>query len=146
MEENQVIRKLNWLYYGQMIIACLVWGVMDFAARKGMYVALDTMSQLGKIVQYVVIADAIITIPLGLYLIKWIKPQTNDKYFKCAGARILLVSNAMPVGVFAYYWMAGYGSMLWVAAMAAVALYFSKPTTDKMEQEMTPDDPNEPKY
>ena len=140
------VRKLNWLYYGQMVIACLVWGAMEYSARKGLYEPLDTMSQLGKIVQYIVIFDALITIPLGLYLIKWLKPQTDDTYFKCAAARILLVSNTMPLGILAFYWMAGYRSMLWIAAIAAIALYFSKPTLGKMEQEMTPPDPNEETY
>ena len=140
------VRKLNWLYYGQMVIAVLVWGAMEFAARKGVYEPLDPMSQLGKIVQYIVIIDALITIPLGLYLVKWVKPQTNGKYFKCAATRILLVANAMPIGIFAYYWMAGYKSMLWIAAIAAIALYFSKPMLGKMEQEMKPEDPNEEKY
>ena len=143
---EQVVKKLNWIYYGQMLIACLVWGAMEYAARQGLYEPLDTMSQLGKIVQYVVIFDALITIPLGLYLIKWLKPQTEQKYFKCAAARILLVSNAMPIGIFAFYWMAGYQSMLWIAAISAIALYFSKPTIGKMDKEMTPDDPNQETY
>ena len=36
--------------------------------------------------------------------------------------------------------------MMWLAAMSAVAWYFTKPTLGKMEQEMTPKDPNEPTY
>jgi hypothetical protein len=36
--------------------------------------------------------------------------------------------------------------MLWVAAIAAVAWYFTKPTLGKMEQEMQPEDPNMPTY
>ncbi len=146
MEEKQVIRRLNWIYYSQMAIACIVCGAMEFAARKGLYEPLDTMSQLGKIVQYIVIFDALITIPLGLYLIKWLKPLTNEKYFKLAAARILLVSNPMPIGIFAFYWMAGYQSMLWIAAISAIAWYFSKPTLGKMDKEMTPDDPNQETY
>lgn len=146
MEEKQVIRRLNWIYYGQMAIACIVCGAMEFAARKGLYEPLDAMSQLGKIVQYIVIFDALITIPLGLYLIKWFKPLTNEKYFKLAAARILLVSNCMPIGIFAFYWMAGYQSMLWIAAISAIAWYFSKPTLGKMDKEMTPDDPNQETY
>ena len=143
---ENVVRKLNWIYYGQMVIAFLVLGMMEFAARKGLYEPLDPMSQLGRIVQYIVIIDALITIPLGLYLIKWLKPQTEKKYFKLAAARILLVSNTMQWGILAYYWMIGYRSMLWVAAIAAIAWYFSKPTIGKMEQEMKPEDPNEEKY
>lgn len=144
--EEKIIKKLNWIYYGQMVIALIVLTTMYYMFSKHLYEPLDSMSQLGKIVQYIVIFDALITIPLGLYLVKLFKPQTLDKYFKCAGARILLVSNTMPLGIAAFYWMNGYQSMLWVAAISAIAWYFSKPTLGKMEKEMTPDDPNMPTY
>lgn len=143
---EQVVKKLNWIYYSQMVITCIVWGVMTYAFSHGLYEPLDVLSQPGVTVQYIIIFDALITIPLGLYLVKFFKPQTDEKYFKLAGARILLVSNAMPLGVFAFYWMGGYRSMIWVAAIAAIAWYFSKPSIGKMEKEMTPDDPNLPTY
>ena len=141
-----VIKKLNWIYYSQMVITLIVLTAMYYAFSKGLYEPLDRMSQLGTTVQYILIIDALITIPLGLYLIKWLKPATEQKYFKLAAARILLVSNTMPLGIAAYYWMGGYQSMFWVAAISAIAWYFTKPTRGKMEQEMTPQDPNIPTY
>lgn len=143
---NNVINKLNWIYYGRMVFALIVLTAMYYAFSKGLYEPLDRMSKLGQAVQYFIIIDALITIPLGLYLVKWFKPQTNERYFKIAATRILLVSNSMPLGIAAYYWMGCYQSMLWVAAIAAVAWYFTKPTLGKMEQEMTPPDPNIPTY
>ena len=143
---EQVVRKLNWIYYSQMIIALIVLTAMYYAFSKGLYEPLDRMSHVGVIVQYIIIFDALITIPLGLYLVKLFKPKTEDKYFKIAATRILLVSNSMPLGILAYYGMGCYQSMLWVAAIAAVAWYFTKPTLGKMEQEMTPPDPNIPTY
>ena len=143
---EQVVKKLNCIYYGQMAIALIVLTAMYYAFSKGLYEPLDRMSKAGQILQYVVIFDALLTIPLGLYLVKYFKPQTDRAYFKCAGARILLVSNSMILGIFAFYWMGGYKSMLWVAAIAAIAWYFSKPTLGKMEQEMKPKDENEETY
>lgn len=143
---DKIIRQLNWIYYIQMVIALIVLTAMYYAWSKGLYEPLDRMSSLGQTIQYIVIFDALITIPLGLYLVKWRKPQTYHAYFKCAGARILLASNSMPLAIAAYYWMGCYQSMLWVAAIAAVAWYFTKPTLGKMEQEMTPEDPNIPTY
>ena len=143
---EQVLRRLNWVYYSQMAIALIVLTAMYYAFSKGLYEPLDKMSTLGQAVQYVVIADALITIPLGLYLVKLCKPQTDTAYFKVAAARILLVSNTMPLGIAAFYWMGGYQSMLWVAAISAIAWYFSKPTAGKMDQELTPDDPNRETY
>ena len=142
----ETVKKLNWIYYGQMVIALIVLSTMYYAFSKSLYEPLNPSSQIGMIVQYFIIFDALITIPLGLYLIKFFKPQTERLYFKLAGARILLVSNTMPLGIVAFYWMGGYKSMLWVAAIAAIAWYFSKPTLGKMEQEMKPEDPNEEKY
>ena len=141
-----IVRKLNWIYYIQMIVALLALTAMYYAWSKGLYEPLDRMSTLGTTVQYIIIFDALITIPLGLYLVKLCKPQTDQAYFKCAATRILLASNAMPLGIIAYYWMGCYQSMLWVAAIAAIAWYFSKPTLGKMEQEMTPQDPNAETY
>lgn len=143
---EKTIKQLNWIYYSQMAISLIVLTAMYYAFSKGLYEPLDRMSQTGQIVQYIIIFDALITIPFGLYLVKLFKPQTQKKYLKCAGARILLVSNAMPLGIFAFYWMGGYKSMLWVAAIAAIAWYFSKPTLRKAELEMTPQDPNQESY
>ena len=143
---EQVSRKLNWIYYGQMVIALIVLTAMYYSFSKGLYEPLDTLSQSGIAVQYIIIIDALVTIPVGLYLIKLFKPRTEKKYFKLAAARILLVSNTMPLGILAYYAFGCYQSMLWVAAIAAIAWYFSKPTLAKMEQEMTPPDPNIPTY
>ena len=140
------IKKLNWIYYSQAVITLIALSAMYYAFTKGLYEPLDTLSTLGRTVQYVIIFDALISIPLGLYLVKLFKPQTTNAYFKCAATRILLVSNTMPLGVVAFYWMGGYQSMIWVAAIAAVAWYFSKPTVAKMEQEMTPNDDNQETY
>lgn len=143
---EQVVRKLNWIYYGQMIIALIVLTAMYYAFSKGLYEPLDRMSRTGVALQYIIIFDALVTIPLGLYLIKLFKPQTENKYFKLAATRILLVSNSMPLGIFAYYAMGCYQSMLWVAAIAAVSWYFTKPTLGKMEQEMKFSDKKEETY
>ena len=143
---EQTVRKLNWIYYAQMIIALIVLSAMYYAFMKGLYEPLDRMSKSGQLIQYIIIFDALITIPLGLYLVKLFKPQTDEKYFKVAATRILLVSNTMPLGIAAYYAFGCYQSMLWVAAIAAVAWYFAKPTLGKMEQEMKPEDPNIPTY
>ena len=143
---ESIIKKLNWIYYGQMVIALIVLSAMYYAFSKGLYEPLDRMSQTGQMVQYIIIFDALLTIPLGLYIVKYFKPQTPEKYFKLAATRILLVSNSMQLGIFAFYWMGGYKSMLWVAAIAAIAWYFSKPTLGKMEEEMKPQDPNEETY
>ena len=143
---ENVVRKLNWIYYGQMVIALIVLSAMYYAFSKGLYEPWDRLSAKGQLIQYIIIFDALITIPLGLYLVKLFKPKTDKQYFKVAASRILLASNTMPLGILAYYGFGCYQSMLWVAAIAAIAWSFSKPTIGKMEQEMKPEDPNMPTY
>jgi hypothetical protein len=143
---NNVVRHLNWYYYGVMILSIIALTVMYYAFMHQWYTPLDRFTTTGMVVQYFVIFDALITIPLGLYLIKWRKPQTLEAYQKLAVWRILLVSNTMPLGLIAFYWMGGYRSMMWVSAIAAIAWFFTKPTLAKVDKEMTPDDPNMPTY
>lgn len=144
--EEKIIKQLNGWYYGFMGASLVALTAMYYAFSKGLYMPLDRMSQMGVIVQYVIIFDALITIPLGLYLIKLFKPQTLERYRSFATWRIILVSNSMPLGIIAFYWMGGYRSMLWVAAIAAIAWYFTKPTLGKLDQEMNQSTNNEETY
>jgi hypothetical protein len=116
---------------------------------------IDSLSTLGQAIQYVVIFDALVTIPLGLYICKkqCTKLSTLDNeeeklqgYKKAASLRILLVSNTMVFAIAAFYLMGAYQSMLWVAAVSAIGWYFTKPSERKMELELQPKDPNQEQY
>ena len=144
--EEKVIRTLNWYYYGVMVVSLIALTVMYYLYTHGLYEPLDTMSTVGMTIQYVVIFLALITIPGGLYLVKFFKPDTLEKYQNLATGRILLVSSSMPLGIVTYYLFGCYQSMLWVAAIAAIAWYFSKPTLGKLQQEMKPEDPGQETY
>lgn len=146
--EQKIVKQLNWFYYGIMVFSLLVLTVMYLMREKGVFTPLDYKTQLGQMIQYAVIFDMLITIPLGLYLIKWRKPVDLKQYRKLATLRILLVGNSLPLGIVAHYLMgtSEYMSMLWIAAIAAIAWYFTKPTVGKIESEMTPQDPNTPTY
>lgn len=143
---EKVVRTLNWYYYGVMVLSLIALTIMYYLFSKGMYEPIDPLSQLGATLQYVVIFAALITIPLGLYLIKWLKPQTLEKYEQLAICRIIMVSGTLPLGIILFYLLGGYKPMMWVAAIAAVSWYFTKPTIGKIEQEMEPKDPNEETY
>lgn len=155
MQEKQVIRSLNWAYYAMMIISLIALTGMYYGLLHDWYMPIDKQSTLGMVIQYIVIFDALITIPGGLYGFKHLcEPlQTKEdraeqlkRYRKIALWRIVLVSSAMPLGIIAFYWLGAYKSMLWVAAIAAIAWYFTKPSEAKMEIELTPKQPNEENY
>ena len=144
--EEKIIRHLNWIYYGVMIAAIVAYTVMYYVVSKGMIAFFDPNSQLGQVLQFVVIITALVCIPFGLYLIKLKKPKTLEEYGQLASIRIFVVGGIMTPAVMIYFLLGCYRPMIWVAAISAVAWYFTKPTLGKMEKEMTPEDPNIPTY
>ena len=153
--EQKIIRTLNVYYYGIMALTLLAGTLAYFLIMKDYVQPIDSLSTLGQAIQYVVIFDALVTIPLGLYLCKkqCTKLSTLDNeeeklqgYKKAASLRILLVSNTMVFAIAAFYLMGAYQSMLWVAAVSAIGWYFTKPSERKMELELQPKDPNQETY
>ena len=153
--EQKIIRTLNVYYYGIMALTLLAGTLAYFLIMKDYVQPIDSLSTLGQAIQYVVIFDALVTIPLGLYLCKkqCTKLSTLDNeeeklqgYKKAALLRILLVSNTMVFAIAAFYLMGAYQSMLWVAAVSAIGWYFTKPSVRKMELELQPKDPNQETY
>ena len=153
--EQKIIRTLNVYYYGIMALTLIAGTLAYFLIMKEYVQPIDSLSTLGKTIQYVVIFDALLTIPLGLYLCKKqckklsVLENEEEKllgYKKAATMRILLVSNTMVFAIAAFYLMGAYQSMLWVAAVAAIGWYFTKPSERKMELEHQPQDPTQENY
>ena len=153
--EQKIIRTLNLYYYGIMALTLLAGTLAYFLITKDYVQPIDSLSALGQAIQYIVIFDALVTIPLGLYLCKKqctkLSMLDNDEeklqgYKKAASLRILLVSNTMVFAIAAFYLMGAYQSMLWVAAVSAIGWYFTKPSERKMELELQPNDPNQEQY
>jgi hypothetical protein len=153
--EKKIIKKLNLYYYGMLILALLAGTLSYFLIMKDFMLPIDPMSKLGQLLQYVVIFDALLTIPAGLY---WCKHQCGKLalledqaaqlagYSKAATLRILLVSNAMIWGISTFYLMGAYQSMLWIAAVSAIGWYFSKPSIAKMQAELQSQKEGQEKY
>ena len=153
--EQKIIRTLNVYYYGIMALTLLAGTLAYFLIMKDYVQPIDSLSTLGQAIQYVVIFDALVTIPLGLYLCKKqctklsVLDNEEEKlqgYKKAASMRILLVGNTMVFAIAAFYLMGAYQSMLWVAAVSAIGWYFTKPSERKMELELQPKDPTQEQY
>ena len=144
MKKN-IIKSLNLYYYGVLILTLISGTLAYFLIMKDFVQAIDPMSTLGQVLQYIVIFDALLTIPAGLYLCKrqCVKlAQLTDEtaklegYKKTATWRILLVSNTMILGIAAFYLMGAYQSMLWITAVSAIGWYFTKPSEAKLQAEL----------
>ena len=143
--EKKIIKSLNLYYYGVLILTLLSGSLVYFLIMKDIVLPIDAMSTLGQVLQYIVIFDALLTIPAGLYLCKrqCVKlAQLTDEtaklegYKKAATWRILLVSNTMIFGIAAFYLMGAYQSMLWITAVSAIGWYFTKPSETKLQAEL----------
>ena len=153
--EQKIIRTLNVYYYGIMAMTLLAGTLAYFLIMKDYVTPIDSLSTIGQAIQYIIIFDALITIPLGLYLCKKqctkLSTLENEEekflgYQKAAKLRILLVGNTMIFAIAAFYLMGAYQSMLWVAAVSAIGWYFTKPSVRKMELELQPAELNQENY
>ena len=153
--EQKIIRTLNFYYYGMMVLTLLAGTLAYFLIMKDYVQPIDSLSTLGQVIQYIIIFDALLTIPLGLYLCKKqctklsVLENEDEKlmgYKQAATLRILLVGNTMVFAIAAFYLMGAYQSMLWVAAVSAIGWYFTKPSERKMQLELQPQDPNQEQY
>lgn len=153
--EQKIIRTLNFYYYGMMALTLLAGTLAYFLIMKDYVQPIDSLSTLGQVIQYIIIFDALVTIPLGLYLCKKqctklsVLENEEEKlmgYKQAATLRILLVGNTMVFAIAAFYLMGAYQSMLWVAAVSAIGWYFTKPSERKLQLELQPQDPNQEQY
>jgi Zn-dependent membrane protease YugP len=153
--ESKIVKHLNWYYYAMLVLTLLAGTISYYLIIKEIIQPINPMTTIGQVIQYFVILDAIITIPLGLYGFKRIcdKLRTLEneeikykQYQKWAAWRIVLVSNAMIFAISAFYLLGAYQSMLWIAAISAIGWYFTKPTPGKMLQELRPKSENEETY
>jgi Zn-dependent membrane protease YugP len=153
--ESKIVKSLNWYYYTMLVLTLLAGTISYYLIIKEIIQPINPMTTIGQVIQYFVILDAIITVPLGLYGFKRIcdKLRTLEneeikykQYQKWAAWRIVLVSNAMIFAISAFYLLGAYQSMLWIAAISAIGWYFTKPSEDKMQAELQPRDPNQENY
>lgn len=143
--ERKIIKRLNIYYYGMLALAILVATGVYFMVMKDIVSPLNPLSTAGQVIQYFVIFDVLVTLPVGLYgfkrmcrKLRTVEDETEKMltYGRYATWRIVVVSNGMVFGIAAFYLLGAYQSMLWMAAIAAIGWYFSKPTERKMELEM----------
>lgn len=142
------MKRLNFYYYGMLVLAVLAATVTYFLIMKDIVLPIDPLSVQGQVIQYIIILDAIVSMPLGLWLHKRVctrlaqqeeSEERTQAYYASASRRIFMVSNAMVLGIAAFYLMGGYQSMLWLAGISAIGWYFTKPTEKKMYLELQPE-------
>lgn len=111
-------------YYAILIVAIVTAMLCyHFCIRQGLRLAYESHAAL--ILQYVMIAYTLLTLPLGL---KFLSDTDEKKFF-----RLLMYGIGLVACIIAYY-ATGIMSMFWLAAIEAIAIVISKPRKKQDEQ------------
>lgn len=150
MESNQVqktAKKLGFVYY-------IVYFAAVLSATAGYYLTfknnifIDPQSSTGIALTSIFIIYIIGSIPLtlgGFNMLskKWIALEDINekllKYQKGATLRLLIIGISIAIGVFLFY-LTHSQSMIFCAGIAAIALFFCKPTELKIISELKLDE------
>lgn len=145
---KRTLRILLTAYYA-------VYAAAILAATSGYYILksgfkIDPLTSEGTIINSIVILYIISTVPLALALFnkmtkKWalIKDENEqlEKYKTGAIYRILIIGTGLVLGVVFFYVMNSQ-SMIFCAGIAAVALFFCKPSENKIMNDLNWNDSN----
>lgn len=148
-------RSINVIYYTiylLVIVAVIVFFFLTYThveVRK-----IDPQSSLASNLQTVYILYLLLSIPSALFLFHKnnlkLQNETDQyeqfrKYKKAASIRLWVIGIAFVVGVVLAFFMHSQ-SLIFAAAIAAIALYFCKPTRMKIINDLDLDiDSNQPK-
>ncbi len=136
--------KILSLVYYVVYFAAVLSAVLGYYSTFKGNLVIDSQSQLGITLSSIFIIYIIGSIPLtlaGFHFLtkKWIKlesqPEKIDKYRKYAVWRLVIIGISIAIGVFLFYIIRSQ-SMIFCAGIAAIALFFCKPTKEKMISEL----------
>lgn len=145
---KRTLRILLTAYYA-------VYAAAILAATSGYYILksgykIDPLTSEGTIINSIVILYIISTVPLALAIFnkmtkKWAFIQDEneqlEKYRNGGIYRILIIGTGLVLGVVFFYVMNSQ-SMIFCAGIAAVALFFCKPSENKILNDLNRNDSN----
>lgn len=149
------------LYYVLYVLIIATFGAiwylnyMSLSQSGEPFRLLDPNQTAGMVLQYAAIIYTLTVIPGALYGFKRVCEKIAriedeglkyDTYYMYAYVRMGLVALAAAISLVAYLLLGAYQPMIWLAAIAAVALVFTKPSAAKTEEELRPKDTNTPTY
>ncbi|OIP81173.1 MAG: hypothetical protein AUK44_10540 [Porphyromonadaceae bacterium CG2_30_38_12] len=145
---KQTLKQLQFAYYG-VYLAALAAAISGFyLLRAGIHI--NPLSETGVLLNGILIVYIIGSVPITLAIFnkltkKWallpLKDERLERYKKLGTVRILIIGTGLVLGVVFFYIMQSQ-SMIFSAGIAAIALFFCKPSEVKMTIELDLDDMN----
>ena len=150
---RMITKSITVTYYVIYLLTILAVVAIFFMTYANVNIErIDALSPLGVKISTVYMIYLLTSIPLALYLFhiytQKLRKETNEfiqfqKYKKASNIRLWVVGIGLVVGVLLVYLLRSQ-SKIFTAAMAAIALYFCKPSGIKMIRELDLDaDPND---
>ncbi len=149
---ERTIKNINLVYYMLYMTTVVVAVIIFFLTFSNAQTThIDEKSQTGIIISSVYILYLLISIPYALWSFhkktkKWqlIKDEYVKlmEYEKGSKIRLWIIGAGLIAGIVLVYFMRS-KSMIFCAAIAAIALYFTKPTLNKMISELKLDEDRE---
>ena len=150
---RMITKSITVTYYVIYLLTILAVVAIFFMTYANVNIErIDALSPLGVKISTVYMIYLLTSIPLALYLFhiytQKLRKETNEfiqfqKYKKASNIRLWVVGIGLVVGVLLVYLLRSQ-SMIFTAAMAAIALYFCNPSGIKMIRELDLDaDPND---
>lgn len=142
-----MMRKFYFWYYGAFVAAVLAATLGYLCLSRGWFV-IERQTQANVAVYTILILYVLATTPLVLKYfgrfaakIRRLPDETERQrhYVRLVVARLAVVTFGLAASLFFYYVLQE-NSLLWLAGISAVALYFCKPTSAKVAQDLHPDD------
>jgi hypothetical protein len=139
---RSVLRKITLVYY-LIYVAAIIAASSGFAILKA-GINIDPTTDIGIAINSFLIIFIIGSVPLSLWIFntktkKWAKLENEDekleKYQKAAILRLFVLGLGLVLGVLFYY-ILGLQSMIFSAGIAAVGVFFCKPSEAKIRTEL----------
>ena len=161
MTKTEWLSQMKMIYYILYAFIIILFGVIwylnyDSLKQTGEpYKLFDPKETIGMVLQYAAIIYTLLAIPGALYGFKRVctklakiedEDLKYDTYYAYANLRMTLVAMAAALPLIVYMLLGAYKPMIWLAAIGAVALVFTKPSAAKTEEELRPQDDSTPDY
>lgn len=143
---KQTLRQLTIVYYSTYIAAIASATAGYYILKSG--TTIDPLSSTGTLLNSLLIIFIIGSVPASLAIFsklakKWAQLPNKDErlahYGKAGSIRLAVLGFALSLGVLFFY-ILGLKSMIFGAGIAAIGLFFCKPTENKIVLELNLDD------
>lgn len=136
--------KLNIVYYLSILVGVLCAALGFFGARDWGWL-IDAQSQTGIAISYLIILYIMLSVPGGLGLhnrmVKRLSHQKDEtlkkqRYLTYSVVRLVFIAIGFAVSILFFY-ILRQQSLIFCAGIAAIGIYFCKPTSERISYELS---------